>query len=91
MWLRGFMFTRYATFIFLIGLSALFFTSGRSASRHQGDEQGRRHVVTAAEDGASPDAARTDADIVPDLIRKRPPLRPRASAGLNQMIGAPEG
>jgi hypothetical protein len=25
------MFTRYATFIFLVGLSALFFTSGRSA------------------------------------------------------------
>jgi len=54
MWLRGVMFTRYATFIFLIGLSALFFTSGRSATRSEEARKARLLAVPAAE------AARAD-------------------------------
>lgn len=53
------MFTRYATFIFLIGLSALFFSSGRSATRHADERKDLVHVVTTAERGTLPDSAGT--------------------------------
>lgn len=54
MWLRGFMFTRYVTFIFLVGLSALFFTSGRSAPMDRELRNGPHHSATAAEQTAAP-------------------------------------
>lgn len=54
MWLRGFMFTRYVTFIFLVGLSALFFSSGRSAPIDKGLRNEVPHSVTAAEQVAAP-------------------------------------
>lgn len=58
MWLRGSMFTRYVTFIFLVGLSALFFTSGRSASLGGVTREGSLSTVTGAERAGLPDAVR---------------------------------
>lgn len=51
------MFTRYLTFLFLVGLSAPFFTSGRSATRNEEARKGLAHVVTMAEREALPDSA----------------------------------
>jgi len=48
------MFTRYVTFIFLVGLSALFFTSGRSAPVDKGLRNGPPHSVTVAEQTTAP-------------------------------------
>jgi hypothetical protein len=45
--LRGFMFTRYVTFIFLVGLSALFFTSGRSATLEEAARPAAIHAASA--------------------------------------------
>ena len=56
MLLRGVMFTRYATFIFLIGLSALFFTSGRSATRNEEAWKNPPPIAAMAERGGVPDA-----------------------------------
>lgn len=41
------MFTRYVTFIFLVGLSALFFTSGRSATLGEAARKDPIHAATA--------------------------------------------
>ena len=57
MWLRGFMFTRYVTFIFLVGLSALFFTSGRSAPIGGEARKDPLYGATTAEPEAAPDSA----------------------------------
>lgn len=57
MWLRGLMFTRYVTFIFLVGLSALFFTSGRSAPIGGESRKDPLYGVTTAEQRAAPDSA----------------------------------
>jgi hypothetical protein len=51
------MFTRYVTFIFLLGLSALFFTSGRSASISREAQKDPLYSVTRAERGGLPDSA----------------------------------
>ena len=67
MWLRGFMFTRYVTFIFLVGLSALFFTSGRSATLGEAARTDPIHATAATERAAFSDSAAA-ADIV-DLDR----------------------
>lgn len=48
------MFTRYITFIFLIGLSALFFTSGRSAPMGDGARKDALDSVTTSELGPVP-------------------------------------
>lgn len=48
------MLTRYVTFIFLVGLSALFFTSGRSAPLGDETREGLLRGVTRAERGARP-------------------------------------
>ena len=53
------MFTRYLTFIFLVGLSALFFTSGRSATRSEEVQKDLVHIVTTAERGTLPGSAGT--------------------------------
>jgi hypothetical protein len=50
------MFTRYVTFIFLVGLSALFFTSGRSAPISAQVQDGSTHAATTAQRGALPDS-----------------------------------
>lgn len=53
------MFTRYATFIFLVGLSAFFFTSGRSAPAG-GDARGEPLRSFAVAEGDSIDLGKMD-------------------------------
>lgn len=51
------MLTRYVTFIFLVGLSAFFFTSGRSAPLGGETQKGLLYVATTAEGGGLSDSA----------------------------------
>jgi hypothetical protein len=51
------MFTRYVTFIFLVGLSALFFTSGRSAPIGGESRKNPLSGATTAKQEAAPESA----------------------------------